>query len=376
MFLGLQKTGIPLIAFDGQQLKPAWTQDDIGMYVLIPKIATFLNLSIETAINLFFLSLIIIPGIIGILGFLHYYITPLQKIIACLGILFLMRQAYFIGDVYIAYYAGICALVPWSLYFAKKLTYNWQLLFFCFFSGFFIKGLSYIRAYSGFGVILFIALLFLCKSIFSKKQLLSLSLFFLLGTTIPTIYFNHEYAKSIVYAKTELHADSIGENMHVFWHPVYLGFGLLKWYNPDEISFDDNFGFKKALEIESDVQIYSSHYENILKNEVINLIKYHWHFVIFTLFAKIGILLFYLLKYANIGFIAAFIYRKPWFLELPFWIGTSFYALFPIIGMPTYIEYVLGFITFVTLYAVVSINYALDAHRFKISIAQFKKRYL
>lgn len=376
MFSGLQKTGIPLIAYNGQNLLPAWTQDDIGIYVLIPKLAMLLNCSLETAINTFFLSLVIIPGIIGIFGFLHLYTNWLQRSIACIAVLFCMRQTYFIGDVYIAYYAGICALVPWALYFAKKGLYNKPLLIFSFFSGFFIKLLSFIRAYSGLGVLLFITTLFFGKNIFSKKQLTTLFLLFLVGSTIPELYFSHAYKQSVAYAQNNLRIENIDQNMHVFWHPIYLGFGLLKWQNTDNIRYDDTFGFEKARQIKSDVTIYSPEYETILKNEVINLIKNHWHFFLFTLFAKIGILFFYLLKYTNIGLLVALFYRKPWFLELPFWISTSFYALFPLIGMPTHIEYVLGFITFATFYAVISINYGLEIIGLNLDFVMYRKRYL
>jgi hypothetical protein len=376
MFYGLQKTGIPLIAYDSQNLFPAWTQDDIGIYVIIPKLALLLNCSIESAINIFFLSLIIIPGIIGILGFLHLYTNWLQRTIAGIAILFCMRQAYFIGDVYCAYYAGICALVPWALYFAKKELYNKPLFIFNFCSGFFIKLLSFIRAYSGFGVLLFTITLFLGKNIFSKKQLITLFLFFLAGSTIPELYFSNAYNQSIAYAQSNLCTKNTDKNMHILWHTIYIGFGLLKWQNTNKISYNDTFGIKKVHQIKPDVKVYSTEYENILKNEVINLIKNHWNFFIFTLFAKIGILLFYLLKYANIGLLTAFLYRKPLFLELPFWVGMSFYALFPLLGMPTHIEYVLGFITFVIFYAVISINYGLEITELNFSFAQFRKRYL
>jgi len=374
-FLGLQKTGIPLIQFDGTNLLPSFTADDIGIYVLIPKLASLLNIPIESAINLFFYSLIIIPGLIGIIGFFYYYSSALQRIIACIAILFLMRQAYFIGDVYLAYFTSIIAFVPWSLYFAKRASYDWSLIFFSFIMGLMLTSLGYIRSYAGFGVLLFTCILFFMKRKFSKRELAKLLIIFLLGSAIPSFYFNHQYNKAIIYTKKNLDDNLIGQKAHVFWHPLYLGFGLLKLNAPDDIIYNDNFGLKKARKIEPNVIMYSANYENILKNEIINIIKNHWQFFIFTIFAKIGILLFYLLKYANIGLLAALIYRKPWYLEISFWVGISFYALFPILTMPTFIEYVLGFITFVTLYSIVSINYAINQGMVK-SMVNMKTKYL
>ena len=78
-FLGYQKTGIPLIDFDGQHLVPSLTSDDIGIYVIIPKIAHYFNASLDFAIPLFFYSIILIPAIIGIIGFFKYYTSFLIR---------------------------------------------------------------------------------------------------------------------------------------------------------------------------------------------------------------------------------------------------------------------------------------------------------
>ena len=77
-----------------------------------------------------------------------------------------------------------------------------------------------------------------------------------------------------------------------------------------------------------------------------------------TFFAKIGILLMYLVIFANVGLVAAFFYPKPWQIECAFWGALATSSLFSILVLPT-IEYSLGFIAFATLYGIVSINYYL-----------------
>ncbi len=176
---------------------------------------------------------------------------------------------------------------------------------------------------------------------------------------------------SVNYAKQHLPEVSVGQKAHVFWHNIYIGFGFLQQGNPDNITYDDSEGEKKVKKIVPGLTIENTkEYEHILKNEVINLIKNHWQFFIFTLFAKIGILLLFFLEYANFGIIASLLYPKPWHLEIPFFIGLGFYSIFPVLVIPLR-EYALGFISFATIYGIVSINYALEKGFFKNLIAKF-----
>ena len=361
IFLGYQKTGIPLIEFDGTKLTPSFPSDDIGIYVLIPKIATLFNLNIEQAINFFFYSILFVPPLIGIIGFLLYYQSTLQRIIAVGAMLLLTRQAYALGDVYLAYFACVTALVPWSLYFYKRKKYDRSLLLYLFFAGIWIGFFNYIRTYSGIGVGLFILTLFSLKYKAQWLKKISFTGIMFLGIAVPYIFFSNAYNTYKTYAQEQLVGFSIGEKNHVFWHNIYIGFGFLKYGNPDDITYDDNFGTKTVQNKVPGITLKGNtpEYERTLKNEVLNLFKNHLQFVLFTLFAKIGILLFYLIKFANIGLLAAFFYRKPWQLELPFWIGMSFYSLFSILTMP-FMEYALGFISLAALYGIISINYALN----------------
>ena len=117
-------------------------------------------------------------------------------------------------------------------------------------------------------------LLFGIKQVYSKKEWLKLTLALLIGLGIPLSYFNHIYKASSQYAHKYLHA-SVGGKGHIFWATTYLGFGFLKHGNPDNITWDDNFGIKKVQEISPGQPIENvQHYEAILKNEVINHFLY------------------------------------------------------------------------------------------------------
>ena len=66
----------------------------------------------------------------------------------------------------------------------------------------------------------------------------------------------------------------------------------------------------------------------------------------------------FLIKYANIGLLAAFLYPKNRRLELAFFAALLFQTSFGIMVLPNE-WYLLGFISFATLYGVVSINEAI-----------------
>lgn len=364
-FQGLLKTGIPLIEYDGTKLLPTFTSDDIGIYIIIPKLSYWFNISIEQASHLFFYGILLLPCLIGVLGFLYYYQKISTKIISSFALILLMRQAYSVGDVYLSYYACVTALVPWSFYFSTK-QYSKKTLLFMFLAGLGISFFHYIRAYSGLGVLFFMIALFVLQQNYTKKELLFSVLAFVAGIYVPVRYFSYNYHQSVAYAQEHLKDVDIGENKHVFWHSIYIGFGFLQEKNPDNIKYDDSIGIKKVQSINPSIKSINIEYEKTLKHEVINLIKNHWEFFIFTIFAKIGVLFWYLILFANIGLIAALFYRKPLYLEYSFFLAFIVYSIFPILAIPIK-EYSLGFISLAALYGVISINYAIEYTSFSLS---------
>jgi len=66
---GLQKTGIALMGWDGTQFFPGGRIDDVGVYVIIPKLALLFNLPLDQTIHLFFTGLLLGSGLISAWGF-------------------------------------------------------------------------------------------------------------------------------------------------------------------------------------------------------------------------------------------------------------------------------------------------------------------
>jgi hypothetical protein len=144
---------------------------------------------------------------------------------------------------------------------------------------------------------------------------------------------------------------------HLLWHAVYCGFGFLKFMNPDKIVFDDACAERKAAELKKKYPEKS--YEELLRNEVFRLVREERFFIIQTIFAKIGVLILFLLIAMNFGIIAAWVLRKPFYVDCSYAGGLVCSALFPLITMP-FLTYSLGFIALAVLWGIESINYAIS----------------
>ena len=86
---GYKQTSVPLVMHNGQHVMPYATTggDDIGIYLLIPKLAKFFNLSADQAISLFFYGIIFSSLALGLLGFFLLYKTVWERFVACVGLL-------------------------------------------------------------------------------------------------------------------------------------------------------------------------------------------------------------------------------------------------------------------------------------------------
>lgn len=357
---GYKKTGVSLIEYTGTALVPTFAADDLGIYILIPKLAALLNCSIETAMTLFFNGIAIGSFLIGFTGFCFLYKSWLARFVSffCMFsvVIFSLMK---VGDVYVVYSSCAFALVPWSLYFVKNKSY----LSFCIFNlfaGYYIGTAHYIRTYSSLPTLGFILFLLIVAQLeMGKKVLIALSLFF--GLFASMYYFSSVYNEYVQYAQKNLPACTVASKNHVFWHAAYCGLGFLRFANKDNIEWNDSCGEAKALSIDPQATIDKTDlYESVLKKEVLKIIKEQPLFFLFTVWAKIGILLFYFLVFANVGILAALLFPSPWYINGAFSCALFLSALFPLLTVPVY-SYSLGFMAFSTLFALVSINNAFSA---------------
>lgn len=353
---GYTKTGgIPLIGYTDGQVVPFNAGDDIGIYYCIPKLAYIFSLSLDQTIYLFFYGLVIGAGILAGIGFLLLYRPPLVRVVAGIGLLELVRHAL-VADVYCAYAVAPLALIPLWLYMQSKHTLSWAYLLWTFVSGIILGFVHYIRAYSGLPAAVFVCCIIITARLKWVDKIIA-AMIVLVGYCVPYLFFSHIYAQYGAYASTVFPTTQINLKQHVLWHTIYVGFGFLN--NNLGIVWDDTCAAQTVHALAPHVAYTSQAYEDVLKCQVGDLIRYHYFFALQTLFAKLGVLCMYLVRYAHIGLIAAWYYRKPWHLDAVFVFTLCTSCIFPLVAIPQYM-YALSFITCASLYGIVSINYALS----------------
>jgi hypothetical protein len=355
---GYLKTGIPLVEYDETKYLPCITNDDIGIYLFIPKIVKFFNISLDTAIDLFFYGIISLSIVCGIIGFFLYYKSWIARAISIVGLGGAFHLMISIGDVYSVGPACMIGIIPFFLYLMNENSI--YLNIFLFFSGAILCFANYTRAFSGIPVVLFMLTLLLFHS--KKNYLVTvrhISLLFC-GMLSFQLYISNLYKQYEHFAKNNIEGDIDIRKNHVFWHTLYCGFGFLKVMNSDNIEFEDSSGYRKIAAIDPEVMHqFHPKYNDLMKNEVLNLMIFQRFFVIITLFAKLGVLIFFLLKYANLGLIVAWYYPKGFALEIAYWIMLLFNALYPLVAIPLGV-YTINFMVAGIVYGITSLNYAIE----------------
>ncbi|MBI4532289.1 MAG: hypothetical protein HY709_12300, partial [Candidatus Latescibacteria bacterium] len=355
---GLGKTGISLVAYDGNILKPAGFSDDVGIYYVIPKIAYTFNISIDQSMNLFFIGLVLVSWALGIIGSFLLFRTWLSRVVAFVGLLLLSLIVLKVGDVYLVPPSVAVAIVPFFLFFAKDKPFNISFVACIFLSGIGIGTAHYLRSHAGTAVVIFIVSLLILYCRMHRREKLILAAALGAGVLVPIVYFQTLLDRRDAYLMSHYPEHRQVLRHHVFWHSVYIGLGFLN--NTYGIQYLDEVAIEKVRSISPDVVYLSQEYETTLRNEVLRLMKDAPLFVLTNVFAKIGVISFYLLVFANVGLLTAVLHPKTWSLELAFWIGMAFNALFGILIIPNP-PYLLGFIAFATLYGIVSINHTIES---------------
>jgi len=354
VLIAFKKTGVQLVEFNGKNFLPADCPDDPGIFYFVPKLVRLFNVSLDSALDLFFYSMIVFSSILAIIGFFSLSKSWLFRIYASLSVLgfwfFVPRSAF---DVYLVNAAIIFAVVPLALY-VFRAGYGKFLCIFLFFSGVLIGYANLIRSFSGLPVLLFLllGLFFYFKGTWRQKGILFFVL--LVGLSIPKLHF-----ASLNQAKRDFLGsknNALVEGHHL-WHNVYAGFGFLS--NEFGIVSNDKAIAEKVYENHPDVVYPTKAYNAAARKDIFQLIKKHPSFVVRTLFAKLGVVFYFLLLFANLGLLAAFFYRKPWILELMFWVGIMVSSIPGFIAIPGRV-YLLGMLAFAMVYGLVSIGYAIE----------------
>jgi len=367
---GFERTGVELVAYDDScmlgepnVLGPAGLSDDVGSYYFIPKVVELTGVELNNVIHIFYGGFVLVSLLVGGVFLWRYCETVYGKMISLSALFLLAIIIAGIGDYYV--YSGAIPLMflPWWLFIKKQNGINSIYLysFFLLFSLIVSVG-HLIRSYSGVATLIFILIsfLFFSKEYAPKIKVTSI-LVMLLGLISVFGSFNKildhriEYLTSID-SKFELSGDRIK------WHNIYYSLGFLSNnYGVSGVESHyphDYYSLKVAKSIKHDVILMSSEYERILKKQSIVFVKEHPLFFIKSLFAKLGVILMYLVIFMNIGLVLLFYYPLNLQLNLMFLSGIGFNTLFGLVATPEY-QYLTGLFAFSVIYSVCIIDNAL-----------------
>jgi hypothetical protein len=353
---GYEKFHVPLVSYDGRMFGPAGATDDVGAYYFVPRLALHLRMPLRRTIDGFYLTVLVVAFGLGILGCYLTLRTGMAKMWAIMELVLLMAVAYGVGDVYILQAAVVVAIVPLALSISEVSRVS-IVAPFMFGSGLAISIANTFRSHSGTGVLLFLLCLVSTSFVGSNYRKIALMMALLCGLVLPNLYFSRVIEERDNFLRSVCPNYPQILRSHPFWHSVYIGFGYLT--NEVVTGYNDQVAYDKVQSIVPDTLYVSAEYERILRQQVWLLLRQHPNLVLYTLAAKLGVICALFLLSANVGLIAARFVRKPIGLELAFWIGIVFCALSGVLVVPL-VAYLLGFMTFVTLYGIVTLDVALQ----------------
>jgi hypothetical protein len=367
---GLKKTGIPLVAYDGYKYNIPGISDDQGIYYFIPQVAHNFSIPIDKAIAIFYLSWNLSALAIGLISFLLLFKSWPEKIISIIALILLALRINSFGYVYAFQASAIVATIPLFLYLSKIKKSTSYLVFFCLLGGIFLGISNHIRAHAGVGAFIFISIMLLFYYRDSGTNKIAIILALIIGFFIPTYYTNLLFNKRNIFLTSQKNT-TINIVYRPAWHSIYIGFGFIK--NDLGIRYSDFSAIEKVRQVSPSSKYLSKEYIDVLKKEVFKLVFEHPYFVMKNIGAKLGVILFLFIIYSNFGLWLAFKYSKDPGINLAFIICLIFQSSFGILVMP-HSWYLLGFITFSTLFGVMSINAAFQQGFLKDIINMLIKR--
>jgi|TARA_B110000037_G_scaffold19246_1_gene20286 hypothetical protein len=320
-----------------------------GIQLFFNYLSKLLNLNILYLVNYFFYSILILT--FGSLLYSFHKSNLNNKFL-----LTIITTLFFLSNIYLFNYNAeyliysvssilpLIFLIPLN---TNKEPINLIYLFSCSFLAIIIFGTMRYYSYLSFLLISLILVLTL-KNNFLKKGFFVISIIFLLFIKISIFQNIEEIRKNnIKLANPNFNYEkSIPGN--TFYTTFYPGLGFLS-NNHVQNGFLDSASYAKKLlpnnynEKYGNYFITENHYQNI-KKEVWNLIFDQPKFILKTIFAKVGVLILYLLITCNFFLINFFLNRKiNKIIKYTLLINLGVFAIFPIVSIPS-ILYSSGFI--------------------------------
>ena len=354
MYKVLKDTGVYFLVKSSAEYHCPTASDDLGYFFYTIFLGNFLNLAPLQASQLFFYLGVAISFIIITIAFLGISKSYVGYGIVLLCMIRLTMPLLYLNPPYIAYLlasAPIAIILFADFYSSKK-----AFLIAAIIGGFLGSVSDEIRSFSAFPLFVFCFIYLLFNQKWPIKRKITFIVLFSLSYSIPCFHCMYHMKKRNKFLTSQgvLLTDS---TRHVFWHNIYTGLGFLN--NNENIIWNDTCAINRALGINSESKYPSVLYEQTIRNEIFRLCKEKRYFVATTIFAKLGVILYFFLIYFGLfGVLCSWFYPKPLRIELAFWASLGVSALPGILTLPV-VAYLIGFIAITIMYTMYSSLYAL-----------------
>jgi len=365
---GHDLTSVDLISYDDscyagvrEILSPSGLADNVGSFYFIPKLVQLTGVDLEVAVQLVYSGFVFIAFLSAVIAIWFYFQSLAGKIIGTIALAMVSLLTAAIGDYYVFAAALPMAIIPWLIQILKNPINNINYLYLYFFLvGILISVGHLIRSHSGTDVIIFILIGFVFfAKFYSYKQKTILILILTLSMVSIFTWFNSIVDKRVEYL-TSIDSNYELSSERIKWHNIYYSLGYLqnsfsKVKGYDRHEPNDSYSKDRALQINPEVKLWSSDYEDILRAETFRFISDHKSFFIKSILVKIGVMFLYIALFMNIGIVMIYYYKTNIDFHLLFLSGIGFNMIFGVITSPDY-RYLTGLFLFSVLYSIYIID--------------------
>lgn len=353
---GYEKTGVPLIAIHGGSLRPAGFSDDPGLYAVVPWVARVAGLDAAAAVSVFVIALLGAAFVIGATGLLLLCRGHFARAFAVMAALCVAVVGLYVGDVYAVAPAIVLAIVPWFLVVWRRAPVS-VLTGFLILGGVAMGWAHWMRSHSATGVLLFIAVILAVDGWPARRRSRAIAgAGLLLGLVAAGLWTRALVHQRDAYLAAAAPGYVAPEPRHPFWHSVYIGLGFTD--NPHVSEYRDEIAMARVATLAPAAGFLSPRYEAVLRAEVLRIARENPLFFAQNIFAKLGVVVFFLLLFANLGLLAAAVHPLPRPLALAFAAGIAFSSLFGLLVVPL-LPYLSGFAAFAALFCILAVDEAL-----------------
>ena len=363
---GYLKTDKFLISFNdvcnggSEILIPSGISDHLGSFLYIPYFAYKFNIDIDLSKNVFFIGYGIICLFLSLFFFNKIKFNVISKIYGYLSIAALFLLNIFISDTYSFYGLTSLGLIPMCYFYFKNnlISKKNYLISFSLFSGLLIAFSETVRGQSG----SFLILCILIYYFMSERRQTNLKFILLFILIVPLFFskaiinkfaeerntFFNENSELLVELKKR---DIPVKHVRAMWHNAYYNLGFLSYAKKDFPKNTDTFSLKKAKQINPNIIPFTKEYEKLLMQEYFKFIKQYPLYFIKISFAKLGVILMYLIIFINFGLYFLFKNKLNKIIFFFFFPGIILNSLLGIAAEPDY-SYLLGMFTFASMMSV------------------------